>query len=101
MRNKWYVIGIAVPALLLAYWAISLALSDNMVMALIPGGLAGALLFGAYRVAQAPSFTPAAKEQWSEARTPGVMRWLKDHDDGDASSAPPPASNASLPNAKR
>ena len=100
MRNKWYVIGIAVPALVLAYWAIRLALADNMVMALVPGGLAAALLFGAYRVAQAPSFTPAPKSQWGAARTPGVMRWLKDHGDDKAARPAPPASNGSLPSAK-
>ena len=78
MQNKWYVLAIALPALLLAYWAISLALSDNVILALVPGLLAGALFFGAYRVARSTTFAPAPPATWSDARPPAVMRWLKD-----------------------
>jgi hypothetical protein len=79
MRNKWYVLAIAVPALLLAYWAIRLLLSDNAIMALVPGVLAGALCFGAYRVARSAAFAPAPPTGWSDERAPAVTRWLKEH----------------------
>src|SRR5688572_25114641 len=84
MRNKWYVLAITFPALLLAYWAINLALSDNMMIALVPGALAGALLFGAYRVARSSAFAPQPPSNWSAARSPAVSRWLRDHADVDA-----------------
>ena len=78
MQNKLYVLAIAIPVTLLAYWTINLALSDNAVMALFPGVLAGAMFFGAYRVARAPAFAPAPPPGWSDARPPAVTRWLKE-----------------------
>jgi len=109
MRNKWYVLGISLPALLLAYWAINLALSDNGMIALVPGALAGALLFGAYRVARSPAFAPEPPSGWSAARSPAVTRWLKDHANADpaataaaaAAAAEPPAASPVTPGTKR
>jgi hypothetical protein len=76
MRNKWFVLAIAVPALLLAWWAISLWWHDNGLMAIVPGGLAAALFVGAYRVSQSASFSPSAKSTWGSGRSAGVTRWL-------------------------
>jgi hypothetical protein len=76
MRNKWFVIAIAVPALLLAWWAITLWWNDYALFALVPGGLAVGLSVGAYRVSQAASFSPAGKSSWSDSRSAGVTRWL-------------------------
>ena len=100
MRNKWYVLAIAVPAVLLAYWAVSLVLSDNAAIALLPAALAAALFVGAYRVARSAAFTPEPQSQWPVARSPGVTRWLKDHADAEAPAAPPVAAPPALPTAK-
>jgi hypothetical protein len=94
MRNRWYVLAIAAPALLLAYWAISLALADNGIMALVPGALAGALFFGAYRVARSSAFAPAPPPGWSDARPPTVTRWLKERDAQQSESARTPTPKA-------
>jgi len=87
MRNKPYVAAIAVPAVLLLWWAISLWWNDNAVMALIPGGLAAALFFGAYRVSQAASFAPSKKSNWNSSRSAGVNNWLDAQADKDERSA--------------
>lgn len=80
MRNKPYVAALAVPALLLLIWAFSLWWNENGVMSLIVGGVAAALGFGAYRVAQASSFAPTGKTNWSGARSAGVNTWLDAQD---------------------
>ena len=76
MRNKPYVAALAVPAVLLLFWAISLWWRDYNVLSLLSGVLAAALFFAAYRVSQAASFAPEKKSNWSDARSEGVSRWL-------------------------
>jgi hypothetical protein len=76
MRNKPYVAALAVPAVLLLFWAISLWWRDYNMLSLLPGGLAAALFVGAYRISQAASFAPEKKSNWSDARSDTVSRWL-------------------------
>jgi hypothetical protein len=76
MRNKPYVAAIAVPAVLLLWWAVSLWWNENGIMALIVGACAGALFLGAYRVAQAASFAPTKQSNWNSSRSAGVDNWL-------------------------
>ena|SRR5687768_12830588 len=86
MQNKWYVIGLLVPAVLLAWWSVSLAMGDSGMMFLVPGALAAALGVAAYRVAKAASFSPASQARWDTGQTAGMSRWLK-HRADDAADA--------------
>ena len=76
MRNKPYVAVAAVPAVLLLCWAISLWWRENGIGALIAGGIAAALFVAAYRIAQADSFSPGKKANWSSMRSGDVADWL-------------------------
>ncbi|MGB7160052.1 MAG: hypothetical protein WBD40_18440 [Tepidisphaeraceae bacterium] len=88
MRNKPFVAALAVPGVLLLIWAISLWWNDNNVMSLIPGGLAAALFFAAYRVAHAASFSPDKKPAWDARRSESVQRWADaQSDDSDQPAA--------------
>ena len=80
MRNKPYVAAAAVPAALLLWWAVSLWWNENGVMALIVGALAAALFVAAYRIAQAESFAPGKKANWSSYRSADVADWLDARD---------------------
>ena len=80
MRNKWYVIGIGVTALALAYGAFRLARGDSSLLAFVPGILAVALAVVAVTVARAASFAPTAKEPWEVIRPPAVLFWLKNRE---------------------
>jgi hypothetical protein len=61
---------------LLLFWAISLWWRDYNMLSLLPGGLAAALFWGAYKVAHAQSFAPTTKANWDSSRPEDVNRWL-------------------------
>ena len=77
MRNKWYVIGLLVPTVLLAWVAVSWGMGDGGWMSIVPGSLAVLLGIAAVRVARADSFAPAARGNWNSGQTVGMTRWLK------------------------
>jgi|KBSSwiStaDraftv2_1062776.scaffolds.fasta_scaffold3855231_1 hypothetical protein len=81
MRNKPYVAALAVPAVLLLFWAISLWWRDYNMLSLLPGGLAAALLWWAYKVAHSQSFAPTKQANWDSSRPEGVDRWLANRSD--------------------
>jgi len=85
MRNKPYVLALAVPAALLLIWAIYLWWNDYNVGSLIPGGLAAGLFVAARRVARAESFAPTKKSAWDSSRPEDVNRWLASRADEDES----------------
>ena len=76
MRNKPYVAAAGIPGLLLLCWAFSFWWNENGILALVVGALAAALLFAAYRIAQAASFAPGEKSKWDSTRSAGVNNWL-------------------------
>ncbi len=76
MRNKWYVLAAALPGALLVIWALALWMKDNNIMALLVGGVGGAVLFGAYRISQSASFAPTNNSKWNATSSAGVNRWL-------------------------
>lgn len=85
MRNKWYVIGLLIPALLLVWAAISLLMGGNGMFWLVPAVLAVALGVAAFRVAQAASFTPSAPQRWdADQQSAGMSKWLKHRADDQA-----------------
>ena len=81
MRNRWYVIGLLVPTVLLAWWTIHLAMGDSGFIFVVPGALAAGLAVAAYRVSRAASFAPAARSNWNTGQTVGMTRWLKHRSD--------------------
>ena len=91
MRNKSYVIGLLVAALLLGWGAVHAAMSDSgLILAAIPAVLALALVVGAVKVARAESFAPKKGQRWDVDNTPEVQRWLDARADraAEQSSAP-------------
>jgi hypothetical protein len=86
MRNKPYVVAVLIPALVSTWWAISLLLGDNTILALVVAGGAAALGFVAVRIAKAESFAPTPKASYKGAVNDNVKRWLKVQDD-DATTA--------------
>ena len=76
MRNKPYVAALAAPAVLLLFWAISLWWRDYNMLSLLPGGLAAALCWWAYKVAHAQSFAPTNQPTWDSNRPEEVNSWL-------------------------
>ena len=90
MRNRWYVAGLLVPTLLLAWWTIHLAMGDSGLIFLVPGLLCAGLAVAAFRVARAASFEPGAPSNWNTGQTVGMTRWLKHRaDDAAARDAAP------------
>jgi hypothetical protein len=83
MRNKPYVAALAVPAVLLLFWAISLWWRDYNVLSLLPGALAAGLFWWSYKVAHAQSFAPTKKSNWDSQRSEGVTQWLSARSDED------------------
>ena len=86
MRNKWYVIGLLVPTLLLVWAAVHMARGQAGMLALLPAALAAALAIAAIRVARADSFQPEAPANWDTGQTVGMTKWLK-HRADDAAAA--------------
>ena len=86
MRNKWYVIGLLVPTLLLVWATIHIARGAGGLLALLPAALAAALAVAAIRVARSDSFAPAGPQRWNTGQTVGMTRWLK-HRADDAAAA--------------
>ena len=76
MRNKPYVAALTVPAVLLLFWAISLWWRDYSILSRLPGALAAALFWWAYKVAHAQSFAPTNQPTWDSNRPEEVNRWL-------------------------
>lgn len=83
MRNKPYVAALAVPAALLLFWAILLWWHDYNVLSLLPGALAAALIWGAYKVAHSESFAPTKQANWDSPRPENVNRWLASRSEED------------------
>src|SRR2546430_6652715 len=80
MRNKWFVGGILLPALLLA-WATIWALRHDMgFFSVIPAGLAIGLCYGAWKVSQAQSFGPVPPLRWDAGTNQAVRRWNNERD---------------------
>ena len=88
MRNKWYVLGLGLAALLCAALAVRALIGELQLMALIPGALAVGLAIMALRTAKADSFGPTEKPRWGKPRKPGVTQWLQHRED--QAGAPPP-----------
>src|SRR5687768_11412294 len=86
MRNKWYVIGLLVPTLLLVWATVHMARGEGGWLFVLPGALAVAFGVAAVRVARASSFAPAAPEAWNTGQTVGMTKWLK-HRADDAAAA--------------
>jgi len=80
VKNKWYVLGLSVPALLLIFWASKSALGDGGLMALIPAALGVALIVGAVKVARADSFAPSKQQRWDTGPNEDVQRWQAKRD---------------------
>lgn len=82
MQNKWYVLGLLVPVLLLGWGAAHAAMTDGgLVLILLPAGLALALALAAFKVAKADAFAPKRQQRWDAGETPEVNRWLSDRAD--------------------
>ena len=81
MQNRWYVIAILVPAVLLAWATIHVAMGESGSMALVPGGLTAALVWFAIRVGRSETFAPAKVSRWDSASTPELERWQTHHAD--------------------
>jgi len=88
MRNKWFVVGILVPAAALTYGAVRGAMSDNALMFSIPPAvLALALIAGAIWVAKSESFAPTPKVRWDYGTSDAVQRWTKHREDAATAAA--------------
>jgi hypothetical protein len=96
MRNKWFVVGILLPAALLTYGAVRGAMSDNALLFSIPPALlALALIGGAVWVARSASFAPAPKARWDYGTSDAVKRWNKHREDVAAAETAAPSSDES------
>src|SRR3954471_13139907 len=84
MRNKWFVVGIAVPALFFTWLTISCLRKDMGIFSLVPAVVAIGLFAGAWKVSQAQSFSGSNYARFDSGTSEAVKRWNKDRDAKDA-----------------
>jgi hypothetical protein len=75
VKNKPYVLGLLVPAVLLIAWAAKSYLGEGGLLALIPAALGIALIVAAIKVAKADTFAPSKQQRWDTGPKEDVQRW--------------------------
>ena len=84
MRNKWFVVGIAVPAVFFGWVTFACLRGGLGIFAIAPAGVAIGLLYGAYRVSKANSFGPQPPMRFDSGTSEAVRRWNVERDAKDA-----------------
>ena len=80
MRNKWFVGGLLLPAVLFTWGAISCLRHDMGVFSIVPAALAIGFYYGAYKVSQANSFGPVTTIRSDVGTNAAVTRWNDERD---------------------
>ena|ERR1044072_2779993 len=81
MRNKWFVGGLLLPAVLFTWGAISCLRHDMGIFSIVPAALAIGFYYGAYKVGQANSFSPVPPAIRSDVGTNAALtRWNDERD---------------------
>jgi hypothetical protein len=83
MRNKWFVVGILVPAVALTYATIACVMADTPLFGLVPAVLAAGLYVAAWKVGKAASFTTqrVVHADHEVGTSQAVTRWNQDRAD--------------------
>ena len=98
MQNKWFVGGMAVPALALTGLTIWAAVTQNWLLGAVPAAGAVLLFRGAWWAARCEPFGSPARRQVGDIGTSvGVARWQQHCADRDAAAAVKAATKAQSP----
>ena len=80
MRNKWFVGGLLVPAVVFTYGTFASLRGSLGIFALVPAALAIGFFYAAYKVSKANSFSPQPQMRFDSGTSEAVKRWNTERD---------------------